>query len=132
MRSLGLTDAKVSTPTDVVQLGTVVDRNTTAAAIVALHPQIATKDSAATNATNTLLLGNAAVASLANAIKSIQDAGGSIATQIPATDPNGSATELKIPIVDPNTKKVTGYKTTGFATTKFTDDQNFRDSLAAP
>ena len=131
LRSLGLTDAKVSTPTDVVQLGTVVDRNTTAAAIVALHPQIATKDSAATNATNTLLLGNAAVASLANAIKSIQDAGGSIATQIPATDPNGSATELKIPIVDPNTKKVTGYKTTGFATTKFTDDQNFRDALSS-
>jgi hypothetical protein len=118
LKSLGLTTAHVTTPEEVRQLSNIMDTYSTAAALVAFHPNVSTVNKTALAATNSLLSQTPAVQTLGTYITKMQQQGRDYATLVQATDPDGSPSQIKV-----------GDQITTFSTTVLnSSDQTFVDA----
>ena len=96
LAELGVKPAEIRSAEHLAQLATVVDPYLTAAGMVGMHPNIATKNSAALAVTNTVLGQTSAVTTLAKAITRLQQGGKDIAASVEAKNPDGTPAQIKL------------------------------------
>ncbi|MBV9424472.1 MAG: hypothetical protein JOZ98_16290 [Solirubrobacterales bacterium] len=96
LASLGVSPAQLSAPREAVQLGSIMDTYTTAEALVAFHPNVATVDKTALAATKSVLGQTPAVQTLGEYIQSMQRRGRDYATTVTVKDKDGSDSQIKL------------------------------------
>jgi len=123
LRKLGLRPRDVTSPRHVAQLATVSDETSTAATVVAVHPDIATVDPASSALTQSLLQRSHPVVDLGLEIDSIQGPGGHYQTNDPVMADGEQVQILLGP--DPATDS------RGLTVYTFSTDPTFQGKLAS-
>lgn len=105
LAALGLDAAQLASAQEVVDLASVVDTHTTAITLAMCHPNVATIDSTAAAATQSLLGQTPEVSTLGSYIGQMQQSGQDFAALAPAVDATGQPSQIQV-----------GTQTTGFST----------------
>ncbi|WP_139559081.1 NHL repeat-containing protein [Methylotetracoccus oryzae] len=118
LRALGLSNPRLISAQEVVDLNQIVDSYGAAVALTYCHPNVATIDGPTAAVTGSLLSSTPEVTTLGTQIAQMQQSGQDYATMEPAVDASGNPSQIKI-----------GNKTTGFSTVHLSSDPNFQSTL---